>query len=50
MGCIAVAIAETLNSMAVFARRVRLKKGLRIIVYAIALGKMAGSLVYFLKM
>lgn len=50
VGCIAVAIAETLNSMAVFARRVRLKKGLRIVVYAIAIGKMAGSLVYFLKM
>lgn len=49
VGCIAVAIAETLNSMAVFARRAKLKKGLRIIIYSIALGKMAGSFIYFLK-
>lgn len=49
VGCLAVALAETLNAMAVFTRRVYLRKGLRIIIYAIALGKMMGSLLYFIK-
>lgn len=50
VGCMAVALAETLNAMAVFARRVYLKKGLRIIIYGIALGKLTGSLLYFFKL
>lgn len=50
VGCIAVALAETLNAMAVFSRRVNLQKGFRIVIYAIALGKVTGSLLYFLKL
>lgn len=50
VGCLAVALAETLNAMAVFTRRVHLQKGLRVVIYAIALGKITGSLLYFLKL
>lgn len=50
VGCLAVALAETLNAMAVFTRRVYLQKGFRIVIYAIALGKITGSLLYFLKL
>ncbi len=50
VGCLAVALAETLNAMAVFTRRVYLKKGLNVLIYGIALGKLTGSLLYFLKL
>ena len=48
VGCIVMALAETLNSIAVFWGRMRLKKGLKYLVYAIAFGKMTGALIYFL--
>lgn len=46
-GCLALAIAEMLDSIPIFARRISFRKGLGIIILAMAVGKMAGSLIYF---
>ncbi|MCM1183703.1 MAG: stage V sporulation protein AB [Roseburia sp.] len=48
VGCLSIALAEVLDGLPIFARRIRLKKGLSIAVLAIALGKIAGSLIYFM--
>lgn len=47
VGCIVMSLAETLNSFAVFTKRVNLNSGFRGVIYAIALGKLCGSLFYF---
>lgn len=47
VGCLALAIAEMLNSIPIFARRINFRHGLGIAVLAVALGKAVGSLVYF---
>lgn len=47
VGCLALAIAEMLDSIPIFARRVSYRHGLGIAVLAVALGKLAGSLFYF---
>lgn len=47
VGCLALAIAEMLDSIPIFARRVSYRHGLGIAILAVALGKLAGSLFYF---
>lgn len=47
VGSLAMAIAEMLNSIPIFARRIGFRHGLGIAVSAMALGKMVGSLYYF---
>lgn len=47
VGCFAVALAEVLQVIPVFARRSRLKIGLEIIVLGLALGKSVGGILYF---
>ncbi len=47
VGCLALAIAEMLNTIPIFARRIGFRHGLGIAILAVALGKLAGSLVYF---
>lgn len=47
VGCLALAIAEMLNSIPIFARRIGFRHGLGIAILAAALGKLVGSLVYF---
>lgn len=47
VGCFALAIAEMLDSIPIFTRRVRLQKGTGILVLSVAAGKMVGSLLYF---
>lgn len=47
IGSLAMAIAEMLNSIPIFARRIGFRHGLGIAVSAMALGKLAGSLFYF---
>lgn len=47
VGCLALAIAEMLNTIPVFARRIGFRHGLGIAVLAVALGKLIGSLIYF---
>ena len=49
VGCLALSIAEMLDSIPIFARRVRLKWGIGIAIFMVALGKMAGALFYFLQ-
>lgn len=47
VGCVALAIAEMLDSIPIFARRIRFQHGLGIAVLAVAVGKVVGSLIYF---
>jgi len=47
VGCLALAIAEMLNTIPVFARRIGFRHGLGIAILAVALGKLAGSIIYF---
>ena len=47
IGCLAVALAEMLNVVPIFARRAKLKKGLAAFVIVFALGKLAGGLLDF---
>lgn len=47
IGCLALAIAEMLDSIPIFARRVGFRHGLGIAILAMAAGKLLGSLFYF---
>jgi stage V sporulation protein AB len=47
-GCLAVSIAEVINVIPILTRRMRLQQGLFFFILAIALGKLAGSLAYWL--
>ncbi|MBR6771288.1 MAG: stage V sporulation protein AB [Lachnospiraceae bacterium] len=49
VGCLALAIAEMLDTIPIFSRRIGFRHGLGIVVLSIALGKVAGSLLYFIK-
>lgn len=48
VGSLAVSLAETIDVVPIFMRRARLTKGLSVFVLALALGKMVGSLAYFI--
>lgn len=47
VGALALAIAEMLDSIPIFTRRVSFRHGLGLAVLSMALGKLAGSLFYF---
>ena len=47
VGCLALAIAEMLNTIPIFSRRIGFRHGLGVAILAVALGKLAGSLIYF---
>ncbi|MBR1854785.1 MAG: stage V sporulation protein AB [Lachnospiraceae bacterium] len=47
VGCLALAIAEMLDSIPIFSRRISFRHGLGLAVLAMALGKLCGSLFYF---
>ncbi len=49
VGCLALAIAEMLDTIPIFSRRIGFRHGLGIAVLAMALGKAAGSILYFAK-
>lgn len=49
VGCLALAIAEMLDTIPIFSRRIGFRHGLGIAILAVALGKVAGSLLYFMK-
>lgn len=49
VGCLALSIAEMLDSIPIFSRRIGFRHGLGIAVTAVAVGKLAGSLLYFAK-
>lgn len=46
VGCLAMAIAEMLDSIPIFARRISFRHGLGMVVLAVALGKLAGGLLH----
>ncbi len=47
IGCLALAIAEMLDSIPIFARRISFRHGLGLAVLSMAAGKLCGSLAYF---
>ena len=47
VGCLALAIAEMLNTIPVFARRIGFRHGLGIAIFSVAMGKLIGSIIYF---
>ena len=47
VGCLALAIAEMLNTIPIFSRRIGFRHGLGIAILFMALGKLVGSLLYF---
>ncbi len=49
VGCLALAIAEMLDSIPIFARRSGFREGIGIVILLMALGKVTGSLLYFAK-
>lgn len=48
VGCLAVALTEVLDVIPIMKRRLKLKKGLHLIVLVLALGKLVGALYYWL--
>ncbi len=49
LGCFIGGIAEVLNATPIFYHRISLKTGLKVSVYAMALGKLIGTLMYYFK-
>ena len=49
VGCLAVALAEVVNVMPVFSRRIKLKYGMSFLIVGFALGKMFGTWYQLLK-
>ena len=47
VGCLALAIAEMLDSIPIFTRRIGFRHGIGIVILCIAVGKLWGSLIYF---
>ena len=47
VGCLALAIAETLDSIPIFTRRIGFRHGIGIVILCMAVGKLLGSLIYF---
>ncbi len=47
VGCLALAIAEMLDSIPIFTRRISFRHGLGLVVISIALGKLCGALYFF---
>lgn len=47
IGCLAVSLAETLDVIPILTRRVRVQQGISVFVITLALGKMIGSIIYF---
>lgn len=46
VGCLALSIAEILDAIPIMAQRVKLKRGIGIVILCFALGKLAGALFY----
>ena len=47
VGCLALAIAEMLDTIPIFSRRIHLQKGLGVVICFVAIGKMLGSMIYY---
>ena len=44
VGCLAMALAENLRVVPVFVKRMKMREGLPIVIFAIALGKLFGTI------
>ncbi len=49
VGCLVMSLAETVKSVPVINRRIRLAVGIQYVILGIALGKLWGAVFYFLK-
>lgn len=49
VGCLALAIAEMLDSIPILTRRISFRHGIGVAVIGIALGKLCGSILFFAK-
>ena len=49
VGCLVMSLAETLKALPVLSRRIHLATGLQYVIAAVALGKSAGAVIYFLN-
>ena len=47
VGCLAVSLAEALNATAIFARRMKLKMGLSILVLIVSVSKIIATVIQF---
>lgn len=47
-GCLAVSLAEVLNVIPILSRRLNLQKGIKYFITALAVGKLTGSLAFYL--
>lgn len=47
IGCLALAIAEMLDSIPIFTRRISFRHGIGLAILSVAIGKICGSLIYF---
>ena len=48
VGCISVALAEILHTVPILFRRFNLNKGLKLVIFSMAIGKVVGCIYYFL--
>ncbi|MCR5754754.1 MAG: stage V sporulation protein AB [Acetatifactor sp.] len=49
IGCLALAIAEMLDSIPIFTRRVGLRQGIGLAILSMSVGKLCGALFYFYR-
>ncbi len=49
VGALIIALAEVLDVFPIIDRRIKIKKGITIIVISLALGKLVGSLIYWIR-
>jgi stage V sporulation protein AB len=47
LGCLIMSIAETLNALPAMTRNIKLRRGIQYVILSMALGKMAGALIFF---
>ena len=48
VGCLALSIAEMLDSVPIFSRRIRMQWGIGVGILFVALGKMVGAMLYYI--
>lgn len=49
VGCLVMSLAETLKTLPVISRRIGLSVGLQYVILSVAIGKLTGSLIYFIR-
>ena len=49
VGCFALSIAEMLDSIPIFTRRISFRHGIGLVILSVAIGKVCGSLLYFVR-